>query len=408
MQIPENAQMIIQTLNEAGHEAYVVGGCVRDACLGRVPQDWDITTSALPSEVKALFRRTVDTGIKHGTVTVMIGKTGYEVTTYRVDGAYHDGRHPDAVTFTGSLAEDLKRRDFTINAMAYHPENGLVDLFDGQGDLKKGLIRAVGEPAERFSEDALRMLRAVRFAAQLGFGIEEKTKQAIRELSPSIEKISEERIREELTKLLLSARPEFLELAIETGITAVVLPEADAAGEKRAGAYRAIRSLKETFAGTEKEKTALIYALLLAENGAAEAVRRLKFDNETIAAVEMLTQNREMTFAEDPVQARRWLNRLGEENLRLTFAYRRAMIAGYGPAEALAPVEAGERAVRQVLDAGDCYDLKHLAVKGADLIAEGYAPGRELGEILAKLLDAVIEDPSLNEKETLLCIAREL
>ena len=167
--LPENVKRIIRTLETAGFEAYAVGGCVRDALLNRVPQDWDITTSALPEEVKRLFPRTVDTGIEHGTVTVMRGQEGYEVTTYRIDGTYEDFRHPDSVTFTRNLGEDLLRRDFTINAMAYNESTGLVDLFDGMKDLQAGIIRAVGNPAERFSEDALRILRAVRFAAQLGF-----------------------------------------------------------------------------------------------------------------------------------------------------------------------------------------------------------------------------------------------
>ncbi|MBR0153830.1 MAG: CCA tRNA nucleotidyltransferase, partial [Lachnospiraceae bacterium] len=227
MLIPANAELILRSLEEAGHEAYIVGGCVRDALLGREPQDWDITTSALPEQVQALFRRTIDTGIQHGTVTVMFGKEAYEVTTYRIDGEYHDGRHPDQVTFTRSLEEDLKRRDFTINAMAYNPKRGLVDLFGGQKDLAERVIRAVGDARERFSEDALRMLRAVRFAGQLGFAIEEGTLEGIRALAPTLAKISQERIREELTKLLLSPQPELLETAIDTGMTAVILPEAD-------------------------------------------------------------------------------------------------------------------------------------------------------------------------------------
>ena len=202
--IPQKAEQILHILNEAGYEAYVVGGCVRDSILDRVPGDWDITTSALPEQVKELFHRTVDTGIQHGTVTVMMGKEGFEVTTYRVDGEYHDGRHPDAVTFTRSLEEDLKRRDFTINAMAYHPEHGLVDLFGGMEDINRKIIRCVGDPVERFTEDALRMLRAVRFSAQLGFTVEENTKAALARMSGNLEHVSAERIQTELVKLLVS------------------------------------------------------------------------------------------------------------------------------------------------------------------------------------------------------------
>ena len=206
--IPENAKQILEGLHSAGFEAYIVGGCVRDALLGRDPQDWDITTNAHPADVKKLFKRTIDTGIEHGTVTVMMGKEGYEVTTYRIDGAYEDARHPKEVTFTRDLVEDMKRRDFTINAMAYNDEEGVIDKFEGMEDLKKGIIRCVGEPRERFSEDALRIMRAVRFAAQLGYEIQEETRKAIKELAPNLSKISAERIQTELVKLLTSPHPE--------------------------------------------------------------------------------------------------------------------------------------------------------------------------------------------------------
>ena len=186
LEIPKNAETILHILEKAGYEAYVVGGCVRDSILGRSPDDWDITTSAKPEQVKALFHRTVDTGLQHGTVTVLMEKEGYEVTTYRVDGEYEDGRHPKEVTFTASLEEDLKRRDFTINAMAYNPSSGLVDLFGGLEDIERKIIRCVGDPLERFTEDALRIMRAVRFSAQLGFAIEEETRKALKVLAPNL------------------------------------------------------------------------------------------------------------------------------------------------------------------------------------------------------------------------------
>ena len=186
IQLPEKVEYIIQTLEAAGYEAYAVGGCVRDSLLNREPDDWDITTSARPQQVKEVFPRTIDTGIQHGTVTVMMGKEGFEVTTYRIDGEYEDSRHPKEVIFTANLIEDLKRRDFTINAFAYNHRSGIVDAFDGMTDLKNGIIRCVGEAKERFTEDALRMMRAVRFSAQLGYDIEEKTKEAIVELAPNL------------------------------------------------------------------------------------------------------------------------------------------------------------------------------------------------------------------------------
>lgn len=228
IELPKKVIMIIDNLQMHGYEAYAVGGCVRDSILCRKPEDWDITTSARPEEVKRLFRRTVDTGIEHGTVTVMLGKDGFEVTTYRVDGEYADNRHPKEVTFTASLEEDLKRRDFTINAMAYNDEVRLVDIFGGMKDLNHHLIRCVGDPMERFSEDALRILRAVRFSAQLAFPIEKQTADAVRALAPTLEHISAERIQVELVKLLTSAHPELIQDAYELGITKVILPEWDA------------------------------------------------------------------------------------------------------------------------------------------------------------------------------------
>ena len=197
--LPYKVEQIIRTIQGAGFDAYAVGGCIRDSILGRTPSDWDITTSARPEEVKKLFPRTVDTGIRHGTVTVMIQKEGFEVTTYRIDGEYEDSRHPKEVTFTANLTEDLKRRDFTVNAMAYNDKEGLIDVFGGMKDIEEKIIRCVGEAAERFSEDALRVMRAVRFSAQLGYTIDEKTKDAIKELAPTLKNISAERIQTEGT-----------------------------------------------------------------------------------------------------------------------------------------------------------------------------------------------------------------
>ena len=225
--LPEKVNFIISVLEKAGYEAYAVGGCVRDSLLGRAPKDWDITTNALPEEVKGLFRRTLDTGLQHGTVTVMLDGEGFEVTTYRIDGKYEDGRHPDSVSFTRELSEDLLRRDFTINAMAYNETKGIVDIFDGQADLENKVIRAVGDPVQRFSEDALRIMRAARFASELDFEIENETLDAMKKLSPNIEKVSAERIRVELMKLIMGKKPEKFHVLYETGITKHILPEWD-------------------------------------------------------------------------------------------------------------------------------------------------------------------------------------
>lgn len=203
--LPEDVKFIISELKKAGFEGYAVGGCVRDSLLGRIPGDWDITTSALPNDIKAVFRRTVDTGIEHGTVTVLLNDSSYEVTTYRIDGEYKDGRHPESVQFTEQIGEDLKRRDFTINAMAYNDEDGLIDLFNGREDIKRGVIRCVGNADARFDEDALRILRAVRFAAQLDFDIDADTRNAISSHAPNLHAVSKERILVEISKLICSA-----------------------------------------------------------------------------------------------------------------------------------------------------------------------------------------------------------
>ena len=223
--IPEDVKVIITMIEHSGHEAYVVGGCVRDILMGREPDDWDITTSATPEEIKRIFVKTVDTGIKHGTVTVIVRGNGYEVTTYRIDGDYADGRHPQNVRFTRSLREDLKRRDFTINAIAYNEKNGIKDEFGGIADLERHLIKAVGDPFERFTEDALRMLRAIRFSAQLGFNIDGNTYNAICAMSDLIKNVSIERVQAELTKTLLSPHPELVTEFQETGLFIEILPE---------------------------------------------------------------------------------------------------------------------------------------------------------------------------------------
>ena len=236
IEMPVQVEEILGKLREHGYEAFAVGGCVRDAILGRIPGDWDITTSAHPEEVKQVFGHTIDTGLQHGTVTVMRDHIGYEITTYRIDGEYEDGRHPKEVVFTAELREDLRRRDFTINAMAYSHETGIVDIFGGAEDLAARRIRCVGDAGERFTEDALRILRAVRFSAQLGFSIEKKTWQALCELAPSLVHVSKERVQVELTKTLLSDRPEFIWKTEAAGLAPYIsktFPEVFAAWKKQ-------------------------------------------------------------------------------------------------------------------------------------------------------------------------------
>lgn len=423
IELPEKVEYIIEILQEAGHEAYAVGGCVRDCMLQREPQDWDVTTSADPYEVKALFRRTVDTGIKHGTVTVMFGESGYEVTTYRLDGEYEDARHPKEVTFTKSLAEDLKRRDFTINAMAYNQKDGLVDLFDGEADLKRGIIRCVGTPGERFDEDALRILRALRFSAQLGFVVEETTLEAIRTRKEHLTKISAERIRDELNKLLLSSRPEYLVAVEECGITDIVLPEvSEFLRQERAGVI--LRGLTEYTQGACETHVALILCWATLLNAALlqsavcdakqrrvkakQILQRLKFDNDTINKASALAEYSTEVVCCEEYTVRRQMHCMGEEVFDLWRLFQRGRRDEAG--NRVNPELTGqlEQLVDQIRSGPYCVSLKQLAVSGADLIAAGKKPGVELGEILECLLEQVLEHPEWNKKDVLLQMADKI
>ena len=439
IQLPEIVKYIINTIMEAGYEAYAVGGCIRDSILGRVPDDWDITTSATPYQVKEIFKRTVDTGIKHGTVTVMMDKEGFEVTTYRVDGEYEDCRHPKEVTFTANLVEDLKRRDFTINAMAYNDQTGLVDVFEGMLDIRKKRIRCVGNPRERFGEDALRMMRAVRFSAQLGYEIEEETAAAIRELSPNLVHISAERIQTELIKLIISPHPENLRIAYELGITGVILPEFDACmetqqrnphhcysvGEHIIKSMQEIRSdkvmrLAMLFHDIGKPKTISqddsgIYHFYghpsVSEKMTKEILRRLKFDNYTIYMVSNLVKFHDYEVEPEAKYVRRAIMKTGEDIFPLLFEVKEADIK----AQSSYHRDKKEKKLKEIHEIYDeisacnqCVSLKSLAVTGKDLIEDaGMKPGKELGEMLKKLLDIVIEEPAKNEKEILIKLARE-
>lgn len=431
--MPAAASRIIRRLQAAGYEAYIVGGCVRDSILDREPGDWDITTSALPQQVKGLFRRTIDTGIQHGTVTIMDGSEGYEVTTYRLDGAYEDGRHPTSVEFTRSLLEDLKRRDFTINAMAYNDTDGLVDAFDGIGDLRRGIIRCVGCPEERFGEDALRIMRAVRFSAQLGFAIEPETLAAVRKLAPTLEKISKERIQTELNKLLLSPHPGYFRLLYETGITRVMMPEFDilmdlpqrnrfhcyTVGEhtlKAVEAAPADLTLRLTMllhdvakgwtAATDEEGNDHFYGH--AAQGAVWAekfLRGLKYDNHTTDRVVRLIRWHDYRFNSTKKSVRKVMSEVGQELfpdfLQVCLADTLAK-SDYAKALILPELQDIRELADQIVADGECLSLKQLAVKGSDLIAAGMKPGPQMGTELNRLLQLVIEEPERNQREYLL------
>lgn len=440
MKLPEKVRFIIEKIQAAGFDAYAVGGCVRDSILGREPDDWDITTSAAPNQVKSLFKRTIDTGIQHGTVTVMLDKEGFEVTTYRIDGEYVDARHPKEVQFTDTLTEDLRRRDFTINAMAYNDVRGLVDVFGGLEDLEKGIVRCVGNPTERFSEDALRMMRAVRFSAQLGYGIEEQTRRAIRELAPALSRISAERIQTELIKLMVSPHPDYLRVAYETGITGIVFPEFDVAMETPQNnphhcytvGEHILHSLMEVPADKILRLAMLLHdiakPMVLTEDGhgihhfhghakegekmSREIMRRMRMDNDTISYVSRLVLYHDYGNGVEPDASivRRAVNKIGEDIFPMLLMVRKADILAQSEwkrKEKLANLEKWKMQYEQIQKAGECVSLKTLAVTGKDLIAAGIAPGKGLGDILNRLLEEVLEQPEKNTKEYLINRALE-
>ena len=429
IELPKKVLFIINNLQLHGYEAFAVGGCVRDSILARRPQDWDITTSAKPEEIKKLFRRTIDTGIEHGTVTVLFGKDSFEVTTYRIDGAYEDSRHPKEVQFTNRLEEDLRRRDFTINAMAYNDQVRLVDVFGGMQDLNHHLIRCVGDPEERFSEDALRILRAVRFSAQLNFPIESATADAIRKLAPNLQNISAERIQAELVKLLVSPHPERIRDAYELGLTKVILPEWDAMegvaqNHKYDVAEHTLRALKNVKRDKILRLTMLFHDMgkpmmkttdengrdhfrghaLVSEELARSILHRLKFDNETIRTVTKLVCYHDYRVEATPKNVRRAMNRIGVELFPYYLAVRLADVKAQSPYQKREKIEnivEMRRLYQEIIKKQECVTLRQLAVGGRELMDLGMKPGRELGSMLSELLEYVLDDPARNDKEIL-------
>ena len=387
IQLPYEVEWVIGKIREAGYEAFAVGGCVRDTLLGRTPEDWDVTTSARPEAVKAIFERTVDTGLQHGTVTVLKNRKGYEVTTYRIDGEYHDGRHPDSVEFTPNLLEDLKRRDFTINAMAYSHETGIVDEFGGMEDLKAGIVRCVGRPEDRFTEDALRLLRALRFSAQLGFEIEESTYAAIKTIAPNLAKVSKERVQAELTKLLLSAHPERILLLKETGLSAQIVPGFDAV-------FAPALFSKLSRLPAEKSLRWAGFLLCQGEKQAEAVLKGLKMDNETIGNVSRMIEGAKETLLLEKPAVRRAMSRYTPYQLEGALKLKELM--GSPDAEEI------RRLREEIIRDGDCVSLKDLAVKGRDLLEAGVERGPMVGEILNHLFDLVLLHPEKNDRELLL------
>ena len=437
--LPRDVKFIIDRLHDAGYEAYAVGGCVRDSILGREPDDWDITTSAKPMEVKRLFRPTIDTGLQHGTVTVLKDHVGYEVTTYRIDGIYEDGRHPKGVTFTSDLKEDLLRRDFTINAMAYNDEEGLIDEYGGLADIENKVIRCVGDPKERFTEDALRMMRAVRFAAQLGYKIDDDTREAVKELYPRLDMISAERIQIELCKLITSDNPAHLRIAYELGITSVVLPEFDRCMKQEQHhihhCYSVGEHILHAMENTEPDRT-LRYTMLfhdiakpqcrvVDEEGkehyyghdvvsaelSHDIMKRLKFDNDTLKKVETLVRNHDLSVSDDHRAVRRAMNKLGKDMFPLLIKVKHADVlaqSDYMRQEKLSHLARLEQIYNDIIEKDQGTQISDLMIDGSDIIALGVTPGPGIGEILKQLLELVLDDPEINNKERLLTEAKKL
>ncbi len=385
---PKHVRQVLFTLRSRGYGAYLVGGCVRDMILGVQPNDWDICTSALPDEVRALFEKTVCTGIKHGTVTVMMGKHPVEVTTFRAESEYIDHRHPKSVSFVLDLNTDLSRRDFTMNAMAISAEGIISDPFGGMEDIKNRLIRCVGVPEERFEEDALRMFRALRFSARLGFEIEEKTLAAIKSRAGYAASISAERVRDELEKLLLTKCPEKLATVLETGLLSVYAAPA----QLSAGELCALKLLPHK----ANERWCMLCWLLKKQGAiksAVEFLTMLRLDRRTIACCRDSMELLALPAPKSPLEWKRQLRDYGAETVGCAARCRDAAFD-----------TACAKELKAVLKSGECYSMKQLAVNGDDLKKLGLE-GQALGETLNFLLEYVMEFPENNRRELLMYLA---
>ena len=441
IKIPNSVELIIDKFYKNNFEAYMVGGCVRDSLLGLVPKDFDITTSATPKITESLFEKTIPTGIQHGTITVLIDKEPFEVTTYRTDGDYFDNRRPDSVVFVSNIKEDLSRRDFTINALAYNSISGLVDYFDGVTDIKNKIIRAVGDPDKRFNEDALRMIRAIRFSSQLNFEIEDNTYNAIKRNSELIKNISIERIRDELCKILISNNPsKGLSLLQDTNILKIILPEINALvnytpmcnNHNRDVFKHTLKVIDNTTNNNLILRIAALFhdvgklhTLKQLDNGhcyfpghseegaimSKEILSRLRFDNKTISRVCTLIHDHLVLYVDimpSDYEVKKLINRVGTENIFILFELQRADINSlWDPIPFLKKVKYIEDRVISILDNKDPLYIKDLDITGSDIIKElNLKPGPKVGKIISMLLEKVLDNPKLNSKNQLLSLAK--
>ena len=396
--LPKNVENIIGSLEEHGFEGFAVGGCVRDSLLKKTPKDWDITTDALPVDMKKIFKKTFDTGIAHGTVTVLMDGVGYELTTYRIDGNYSDGRHPDSVSFSKSLSEDLCRRDFTINAMAYSNKKGIVDLFDGRKDLQNGIIRAVGDAKKRFDEDALRMLRAVRFAAQLGFKIDDDTFEAIKEKAKLLSKVSKERIFAELNKSLCGEFAQNIKMVYTSGLYRYI-------GKEFA---KLNKNIYDFYPRKFPNKKHMYWAAFLENIENVEAVKKilfeLKSDNATRNNTYLLVKELKNPLPSSDEDIRWSLHRIGAD---LFCDYIEILKSDKKNVDILDKIDTIENRYILILKENHAYEISMLDITGKDLMDIGISKGPKIGEVLEFLLKKVIENPLNNEKSSLLRLVKE-
>ncbi|MCY1713204.1 CCA tRNA nucleotidyltransferase [Caproiciproducens galactitolivorans] len=422
--LPPQVEKAIETLNNSGFEAYVVGGCVRDTLMGKQPFDWDVTTSAMPEEIKNAFTgyKRIETGIKHGTITVLIGQMPIEVTAYRIDGEYSDSRHPDSVRFTRKLEEDLARRDFTMNALAYHPANGLIDCFEGLKDIKLRRIRCVGDPDLRFQEDGLRILRALRFSSVLDFEIEKETSESIHRNCGRLRLISAERINTEFTKLICGRNAEEIlrdyRFTIEQFLPEIA-PLAALQTESGQNVWEhTLRAITAAEAVPVLRLTMLLHEIgkpfydnqnkanpdLKGAEIANQALKKLRYDGWTVRTISELVKRHNLPLIPEEKQILRYLNRFGAENFRLLLKVKEADAKAQLPVDSktLEDLEKADRMLEYILKSGLCYSLKGLAVSGADLMKLGIPEGAEVGKTLTFLLNAVMDGKCPNEHSELI------
>ena len=430
--IPENPRFLMELLMYAGYEAYVVGGCVRDSFIGKTPHDWDICTNALPEQMYNVFRNmhVIDTGLQHGTLTVMLDKEAYEITTYRKDGDYSDHRHPDSVEFVGNLAEDLSRRDFTVNAMAADVDGNIVDLFDGESDLKNGILRCVGNPDERFQEDALRILRALRFVSRFGFVVDNKTEKTMLKDKGLLREVSAERVAKELSEILMGDNC-ILPLRSCYEILAVWIPEITLTvnfWQYNQHHYLDVWGHTITAIANSPKDLYIRLALLYHDLGkpkcfsvddgvghfyghaevskeiAEKSLRNLKFDNRTIGVVTQLVEAHDRTIEPRKPVIRRCLNKFGKEQFMRLVYVKEADKSAQMRVRGEQPFSTGKiiALVDEIEAQKDCFTLKNLAVNGNDLIALGIPTGKTIGQILNQLLEMVMEGTIENNQSELL------